>query len=321
MSSMSRASHSRVQHLVALCALLLLAGVVATRTHHAHARGKPAAETMSAGPTPNPPIGVTISVSAVPQPRHDRGENVELRVLMIGNSYTMHHSLHLMLQRVAAGVEGGPRLIVDSIARGGYSLRNHLKRAETLQRIRNGHYTHVVLQGHSMSALDHPAELEMDAERLKQAIDAASGRTVFYATWARSPEVLLYRRHKLVHSFEEMTNLVSSTYFELSTKLGAGLAPVGRAFERALVQSPKLTLWGSDGSHPSLAGSYMAACVLYGAITGGDPSQTTYVPEGMTEADATLVRAVASQSLAAANTQRALIGNKTKTTLSHNGPT
>jgi hypothetical protein len=132
---------------------------------------------------------------------------------------------------------------------------------------------------------------------------------------------VLYRRHKLVHSFSEMTERVSSTYFELSTKLNAGLAPVGRAFERALVQSPKLTLWGSDGAHPTLAGSYKAACVLYGAITGGDPSQTTYVPEGMSEADASLVRAVASQSLAAANTQRALIGGKTKTKPSHDGPT
>jgi hypothetical protein len=237
---------------------------------------------------------------------------------MIGNSYTMHHSLHLMLQRVAAGVEGGPHLQVDSIARGGYSLRNHLKRAETLQRIRNGHYTHVVLQGHSMSALDHPDELEVDAERFKQAIDAAAGRTVFYATWARSPEVVMYRRHKLVHSFAEMTERVSSTYFGLSAKLGAGLAPVGRAFERALVQSPKLTLWGSDGSHPSLAGSYLAACVLYGAITGGDPNLTTYVPEGLSDSDASLVRAVAAQSLAAANTQRAITGT---VTASHDGPT
>jgi len=225
-----------------------------------------------------------------------------LRVLLVGNSYTMHHSLHLLLQRVAAAVEGGPQLVVDAVARGGFSLRNHLRKGEALQRIRARHYTHVVLQGHSLSALDHPEELVADAERFKQAIDAVAGRTVLYATWARSPEVSLYRTHRLVHSFSDMSTRVSSVYFDLSTRIGAGLAPVGSAFERSLVAHPRLTLWGVDGSHPSLAGSYMAACVLYGAITGLNPSQTTYVPPGLRPADAEWVRSVAAASLAASKT-------------------
>jgi hypothetical protein len=222
-----------------------------------------------------------------------------LRVLLVGNSYTMHHSLHVLLQRVAAAVEGGPQLIVDAVARGGFSLRNHLRKGEALQRIRARHYTHVVLQGHSLSALDHPEELGVDAERFKQAIDAAAGRTVLYATWARSPEVSLYRTHRVVHSFSDMSARVSSVYSDISNRLGAGLAPVGSAFERSLVEHPKLTLWGVDGSHPSLAGSYMAACVIYGAITGVDPKQTSYVPPGLRESDAEWVRAVATESLAA----------------------
>lgn len=225
-----------------------------------------------------------------------------IRVLLVGNSYTMHHSLHSMLQRLAAQVEGGPRMSVDAVAHGGYSLSNHLRTGQALARIRAGHYTHVVLQGHSMSAVDHPDKLIADAKRFKQAIDAAAGQTVFYATWARSPEVRLYRTHKSVRSFAQMSMLVSSTYFELSSLLRAGLAPVGSAFERALVEHPRLTLWGSDGSHPSVAGSYMAACVLYGAITGLDPSLTRYVPNSMKPEDAELVRGVAARSLAAART-------------------
>jgi hypothetical protein len=212
----------------------------------------------------------------------------------------MHHSLHAMLQKLAAQVEGGPRMTVDAVAHGGYSLSNHLRTGQALARIRAGHYTHVVLQGHSMSAVDHPDKLIADAKRFKQAIDASSGQTVFYATWARSPEVRLYRTHKSVRSFAQMSMLVSSTYFELSSLLRAGLAPVGSAFERALVEHPRLGLWGSDGSHPSVAGSYMAACVLYGAITGLDPSLTRYVPNSMKPEDAELVRGVAARSLTAA---------------------
>jgi hypothetical protein len=156
-----------------------------------------------------------------------------------------------------------------------------------------------------MSAVDHPDKLIADAKRFKQIIDAAEGHTVFYATWARSPEVRLYRTHKSVRSFAQMSMLVSSTYFELSSLLNAGLAPVGSAFERALVEHPRLTLWGSDGSHPSLAGSYMAACVLYGAITGIDPNLTDYIPNGMKADDAVLVRVVAARSLTAARNAQA----------------
>jgi hypothetical protein len=236
---------------------------------------------------------------------------VGLRVLLIGNSYTMHNTLHVLLERVAAGVEGGPKLEVDAEAHGGFSLRNHLRGRRALQRIRSGHYTHVVLQGHSLSAVDHPQELSIDAESFKQVIDAASSRTVFYATWARSPEVRLYRKHKIVHSFEEMSDRVSSTYLGLSERLGTGLAPVGRAFERALVQNPRLALWGSDGSHPTLAGSYMAACVLYGAITGADPRHTTYLPAGLTASDAAILRSIAFASMVVPSPVHTLVGAQT----------
>jgi hypothetical protein len=297
----------------------------------AHARGKPEAEAQTALPSSLDSEALDGEPGALPSgkdardirdgrdgDKSERGsgsrdnarerdkdsdtdsESKTVRILLVGNSYTMHHSLHVMLQRLASHVEGGPRVIVDAVAHGGYSLSNHLQKGQALTRIRAGHYTHVVLQGHSMSAVDHPDKLIADAKRFKQAIDAAAGQTVFYATWARSPEVRLYRTHKSVRSFAQMSMLVSSTYFELSSLLRAGLAPVGSAFERALVEHPKLTLWGADGSHPSLAGSYMAACVLYGAITGVDPGRTSYIPNGMKQDDAELVRGVAARSLAAA---------------------
>jgi hypothetical protein len=248
-------------------------------------------------------------------------ESKTIRVLLVGNSYTMHHSLHTMLQKLAAQVEGGPRMTVDAVAHGGYSLSNHLRTGQALTRIRAGHYTHVVLQGHSMSAVDHPDKLIADAKRFKQAIDASSGQTVFYATWARSPEVRMYRTHKSVRSFAQMSMLVSSTYFELSSLLRAGLAPVGSAFERALVEHPRLGLWGADGSHPSVAGSYMAACVLYGAITGMDPSTTRYVPNSLKPEDAELVRGVAARALAAARNALATPNAEVTTAGPFLGPT
>lgn len=319
--------------------------------HFVHARGKPDAEAQA--PTSDPATdadqrsdsgtsagGATRDSSKGSRERDSKDRDSEeakadraskdsvadsesktIRVLLVGNSYTMHHSLHTMLQKVAAQIDSGPRMTVDAVAHGGYSLTNHLRTGQALTRIRAGHYTHVVLQGHSMSAVDHPDKLIADAKRFKQAIDASSGQTVFYATWARSPEVRMYRTHKSVRSFAQMSMLVSSTYFELSSLLRAGLAPVGSAFERALVEHPRLGLWGADGSHPSVAGSYMAACVLYGAITGLDPSTTRYVPNSLKPEDAELVRGVAARALAAARNALATPNAEVTTAGPFLGPT
>ena len=40
-------------------------------------------------------------------------------------------------------------------------------------------------------------------------------------------------------------------------------------------------LYSRDGSHPSLEGSYLAACVLYSTMTERDPRQVMFAPNGM----------------------------------------
>jgi hypothetical protein len=101
-------------------------------------------------------LGTATATEAEPAPKN-------LRVLLIGNSYTLHHALTSLLEHVGAAVSGGPTLTVEAVAHGGFTLRQHLQKGEALQRIHAGHYTHVVLQGHSLSALDHPDELVADA--------------------------------------------------------------------------------------------------------------------------------------------------------------
>lgn len=221
-----------------------------------------------------------------------------LRVLIVGNSYARFNVFPRLVQRLSAAVPGGVHMLVDAEARSGFSLRMHLRAGQALLRIQSGHYSHVVLQAHSLSAIDHPDQLATDTERFKHAIDAVHARTVLYETWPRHPSARLYQKHPLVHSFEQMAGRVDSIYAEMAQHLGAQLAPVGSAFERALGSEPEIVLWGPDGSHPTLAGSFLAACVLYGAITGEDPRASTYVPLNMNPSHAQLIKAIAADTLA-----------------------
>jgi len=133
----------------------------------------------------------------------------------------------------------------------------HLLAGEAMTKIRSGHYDVVVLQDHSLRAIDHPSALERDAMRFKLAVDATHGRTVLYQTWARHPGAHLYRKHPQVHSFDQMAAQTDRTYAEIARRTGTTLAPVGTAFEHAFASDPELLLWGT---RPWPARSWRPAC-------------------------------------------------------------
>jgi hypothetical protein len=58
---------------------------------------------------------------------------------------------------------------------------------------------------------------------------------------------------------------LNSAYASLAQAIGATLAPVGLGFERARIDAPTIQLL--DGTqHPSPAGTYLAAAILFRAI-------------------------------------------------------
>jgi len=49
------------------------------------------------------------------------------------------------------------------------------------------------------------------------------------------------------------------------------------AFERSKSENPTIGLYYVDGKHPSLEGTYLAACVFYAALYGKSPEGNGYV--------------------------------------------
>jgi hypothetical protein len=74
-----------------------------------------------------------------------------------------------------------------------------------------------------------------------------------------------------------MQDALDSAYTSLARELGALLAPVGPAWQRALVDSPQLRLYQKDDSHPAPLGTYLAACVSIRSSTASPPSSNPAV--------------------------------------------
>lgn len=220
-----------------------------------------------------------------------------LRVLLVGNSYTKFNMMPRLLSRLSLAVHGARPLQVDFEVHGGYSLRMHWVARRAAERIRHGHYDFVVLQGHSLSAVDHADELDEYAERFEQLAAETGARTVLYQTWPRKEGSREYQKNEHVHSFAEMAARVDDVYSGIAARLGARLAPVGRAFVRAVDDRSGIELYRADDSHPTPMGSFLAACVLYGALTGEDPRASRYVPFGSNPGEAEQIKALAATVL------------------------
>jgi homocysteine S-methyltransferase len=66
---------------------------------------------------------------------------------------------------------------------------------------------------------------------------------------------------------------------------------VGPAWERARAEHPEVELHDADGSHPSPAGTYLAACTFLGALLGKSPVGAPVDVGGVTPDDAALLQA------------------------------
>ena len=217
------------------------------------------------------------------------------RVLLVGNSYTHFHGLARQIEKLAASA--GTPLRVDAVAHGGYSLRMHWVKSAARARIASGGYRYVVLQDHSLRPVDHLDEFDDYGERFARAAISAGAKPVLYQTWPREPSSRFYVERASPRSAGEMAAQLDRAYSAHAAREGALLAPVGRAFTRAIAAHPELALYGRDGTHPSWAGSYLAACVLYGTLTGHDPRNASYVHWELAAEQAPALRTLAAQVL------------------------
>ena len=67
---------------------------------------------------------------------------------------------------------------------------------------------------------------------------------------------------------------VTESYAQAAKESGGALVAVGDGWKAAWAVDPKLPLFGPDAFHPSPLGTYLAALVIYEAITNKDVRQT-----------------------------------------------
>src|SRR5262245_29071518 len=176
-----------------------------------------------------------------------RRDGDPLKVLFIGNSFTARNDLPGLVARLAEA--RGKCLEHRLISAGGASLRTHWNAGEALKAIQEGRYDRVVLQEQSTLPVKNARRMHENVRLFDEAIKAAGSATALYMTWARLGE-------------SESQQAITDAYTSIGRELGATVVPVGLAWQRFLRQHDQPALHDRDQSHPTLAGSSLAACVF-----------------------------------------------------------
>jgi hypothetical protein len=225
------------------------------------------------------------------------GQSLTKKVLFLGNSYTAVNNLPQMMADVA--VSAGDTLWFDSNTPGGYTLQGHSTNTLSLGKIAAGGWDYVVLQEQSqLPSFPLPQVQQMVfpyARKLDSIINTYNecAETVFYMTWGRkNGDAENCPVWPPVCTYEGMDSLLNLRYRMMASDNQAILSPVGAVWRYLRQNHPQLELYSHDGSHPSLAGTYTAACSFYTAIFRKDPTTVSFNP-GIPATDAALIRAAA----------------------------
>jgi len=200
------------------------------------------------------------------------------KVLFVGNSFTYYNSgLHQHYKAIVESADGVLHSRIMTISSG--YLPEHIAGLPSL--VASDDWDVVVLQGYSKGPISEGTAkpFREAATQLVRVIRDNDAMPVFFMTWAYIDE-------------PEMTTLLDDAYTSIGKELGAQVVPVGLAFERAIQQRPDLKLRIADRKHPTLAGTYLAACTFYAALHQQNPEGLSYTA-GLDPVDAAFLQRVA----------------------------
>ena len=112
----------------------------------------------------------------------------------------------------------------------------------------------------------HPQLKSTFQEYVKKDAETArkyGARPVFFMSWAYKDK-------------PEMIGPLADAYTTEANANDAFVIPAGLAFAKAIARRPELELYQPDKRHPTLAGTYLAACTSIAALTGKTPVGNTY---------------------------------------------
>jgi len=198
------------------------------------------------------------------------GRDVETFVLFLGNSNVRYNNLPKLFEDLS--INSNKNVFVDSYAMDGMQLADHLTDPDALNKISERQWDYVVLIGGSMRAAYPDSFIQKPVKQaladLKNLIteNNDSAKTIYCMPWAYEDGMKWLVGW--TDDYKEMQQKIYSNTLRLKSDIDFWIAPVGWAWFMVLKENdyPLHFLHREDWSHPTLDGSYLAACVIFATL-------------------------------------------------------
>ncbi len=200
------------------------------------------------------------------------------KILFVGNSYTyyndMPESIFLKILRAA-----GFNARITAITKGGWYLIDSADPADEVGAqvesiLETRDFDFVILQEQSTCPALSPGKFYTGVRNLTEKLRADGATPVLYGTWGRKEGHSVLSENGWTN--ETMTWKIAAGYEAIGAELGIDVAYAGLAFYDVYTHHSEIELYDADKTHPSPAGSYLAAMTLFAKITGVDPTTVDY---------------------------------------------
>lgn len=201
-------------------------------------------------------------------------------VLFVGNSFSYYNNgINNHYGALVAAAGGDVRVRMSTISGG--RLFEQIPAATMLAAAEK--WDVIVFQAHSLETFgdDEAAAFHDGMKRLARIARDNDAAPVLFMTWAYKSQ-------------PGMTPTLQRHYARAAAANDAALVPVGTAFASAFAQRPELALRMADDKHPTLAGTYLAACVFYAVLHDASPAGLAYTA-GLEPEDAAFLQRVAAE--------------------------
>lgn len=196
------------------------------------------------------------------------------RVLFIGNSFTYYNTMPDLFKAMADA--GNKPCTVTMYAPGGVSVGDisqgtmaHSANPAVYSLIRSKKWDYLVLQDNQgrfvLDSATFPSSSLVKAGHIK-IMDSlhyynSCAKMILFAGWGVQNGQPPYGNTGI-----EMIKRILVNYRVLNDSMHEIISPIGEAWIKAISQMPATNLWDADQTHPSLAGSYLTAAVIYASV-------------------------------------------------------
>lgn len=186
--------------------------------------------------------------------------------LFLGNSYTYYNQLWDMFQKVCESA--GYPVTVDHVNCRYLDelLDSQFECCEQFEeRLSTQKYDYVFLQEQSLRPILNYDLFENAVTAISQKINKNGASCVLYQTWGRKTGSPDLTANNLTN--ESMTQYLAESYQKAGNKHSIPVSHAGDAFYRVYTSHPEIELYFPDNTHPTAAGTYLAALCHFATVT------------------------------------------------------